>query len=142
EPVPLDHHLGHPGTAVVAARHRKTVGAGRHEGNEIVLLEHRDFTPLYQEISRLADRADDIGDDHAVLVFFHGLYAVIRVIESRPGQIVHSGIDHDEVLVVAGLGEEGFRDQYAGVADQVAARLEQQMHPETFGCGDYLLAVI
>src|SRR6185369_1252240 len=52
EPVPLDHHLGHPGTAVVAARHRKTVGAGRHEGNQIILLEHRDFTPLYQEVSR------------------------------------------------------------------------------------------
>ena len=56
----------------------------------------------------------------------HRADVVVRVVERRADEIVHPGIDDDEGLGLAALHVEHARDQDAGIADDEAARLEDQ----------------
>ena len=55
---------------------------------------------------------------------------VMRLIERRPDQIVHRGVDDDEILGLAALQIEHARDEDAGIADDQPARLEDQRAAE------------
>ena len=52
------------------------------------------------------------------------------VVERRPDQVVHRRVDDQEVLRVAFLHEDHFRDEDAGIADDQPARLEHHLQAE------------
>ena len=54
----------------------------------------------------------------------------MRLVQRRADQIVHRGVDDDEVLAVAVLHIDHAGDQDAGIADDHAARLEHQRAAE------------
>ena len=55
---------------------------------------------------------------------------MIALVKRGPDQIVHSGIDDDEFLLLGLLEIANARQQNAGVADQETARFEQNAQSE------------
>src|SRR5439155_16806974 len=53
--------------------------------------------------------------------------AVEGVVQRRPDQVVHGGVLDNEVLAARLLGEDDAADEYAGVADDKAPRLEDEL---------------
>ena len=53
---------------------------------------------------------------------------VIGIVKRRPQQVVHGGIDHDELLAVIPLAIDDASEQHSGRPDDGAARLQQQMN--------------
>ena len=58
--------------------------------------------------------------------WFHRFDMVIGVIQGGTHEVVHGGIDHDEVFLFAVFDELDARQQRACVADQAAAGFEDQ----------------
>ena len=56
---------------------------------------------------------------------------MIGLVEHRPDQVVHRAVNHDEALDVGLLDVKHARHERAGVADQHAAGLDNQLQPET-----------
>ena len=57
----------------------------------------------------------------------------MRLVQRRADQVVHAGVDDDEVLGLAALEVEHARDQDAGIADEQPAGLEDQRAAEIAG---------
>ena len=57
----------------------------------------------------------------------------MRLVQRRPDQVVHAGVDDDEILGLAALEIEHARDQDAGIADQQPPGLEDQRAAEIAG---------
>ena len=54
----------------------------------------------------------------------------MRLVQRRADQVVHRGVDDDEILAVAVLHIDHPGDQDAGIADDHPARLEHQRAAE------------
>ena len=57
----------------------------------------------------------------------------MRLVQRRTDEVVHAGVDDDEVLGLAALQVEHARHQDAGIADQEPPRLEDQRAAEIAG---------
>ncbi len=81
---------------------------------------------MREEIRAFADGADDLPSPHIAGARADRLHVVPGVVEGRPDQVVHRGVDDREVSSASRLEVENAREQHAGVADEIAAWLEQQ----------------
>ena len=79
---------------IIVGRHGESVGASAHDCEQITPLGPRDFAILGEEITALADRPHDVGDDLLRLVIYHGLNRLVRAVERRADEIVHATV-HD-----------------------------------------------
>ena len=61
----FDQHFGRQRTAIVVRRHRRAVGAGVADGDEIADLRPRQHAVAAERVAALADRADDLADGSA-----------------------------------------------------------------------------
>ena len=122
----FDQHLGGHPAGVVAARHRVAVGAGAEEADELALAHLLQRTVLGEAITALADGADDVGDQRGtggVAMQRHDL--VVTVVHRRPHEVVHRGIDNEEIFPGAALEVLDARQKHTGVADHEASVLEE-----------------
>ena len=87
---------------------------------------------LAEEVAGFANRADDVGGQRRDVFWFHRFDMVIGVIQGGTHEVVHGGIDHDEVFLFAVFDELDARQQRACVADQAAAGFEDQFHDDVY----------
>ena len=103
--VVLDQHFRHQRPGVVGAGLHRAVGARGHDRQEIAGLGLGQLAVEREIIAGFADRTDHVGGDDARAL--GGLAdrqdVVMRLVQRRADQIVHRGIDDDEILGVAGL---------------------------------------
>src|SRR6185503_18666841 len=118
---PGNQHFRGARAAVVVRAHRHRIGAARHE-REQVTFRRGERALLGEEIRALAHRTDHVVNSAAGRGFLDRLHFVPCLIERRADEIVHGGVDHEEArLAVLDAG-----DEHAGVADDRAARIEDQ----------------
>ena len=98
DPAILHHDFGRQGTPVVVRRHHRSVRAGIEDGEEIADLRSREPPIFPQRVAALAERADDIREHLRALARFHGLDAMVGVIEHRPDEFRHPRIENHEEL--------------------------------------------
>src|SRR5688572_851499 len=118
---PGHQHFGGAGPAVVVRAHRHGIGAARHEREEVA-LRRGERALLGKKVRALAHRPDDVVESAPGGRFLDRLHFVPCLIERRTDEIVHGGVDHEE----AGLEVLDAGDEHARVADERAARVEDQ----------------
>src|SRR4051812_7901415 len=123
----LDQHLRGAGPGVVIRAHRHAIGAGREDGEQVALAR-REPPLLGEEVGALADRSDDVVNSGcAALRRAHRANLMPSAVERRPQEVVHRGVDDQEIARRAGLHVFHARDEHAGVADDRAPRVEDQL---------------
>src|SRR5688572_19433314 len=85
-----------------------------------------------EEIAGFADRSDDIRVNGAAGFFLHGNDLVKGIIESGTNEIVHRGIDNDEVFAASAFHVFNASDKNSGVTGNEPARLEQDADTKGF----------
>ena len=130
-----DKHFGDERPAVIGAGLGRAIGAGGHHGKEIAGLRLDQAAVEREIVARLADRPDDVGNDspRPGRALANGADVVVRRIQRRADQIVHAGIDDDEGLGLAALYVDDARHQDAGIADDEAAGLENELAVKALG---------
>jgi hypothetical protein len=83
-----------------------------------------------KNITRLADWANHISAKGSGTGLTHGLDLMIRLIQSRPDQIIHSSIHDGEMLPPCFLAIENFRYQNTGVSNKKTTWFQQNFHLE------------
>ena len=66
---------------------------------------------------------------------------MVRLVERRAYQVVHTGVRDDKRLVAVPLHVEHPGEQRAGLRDQEASRLKQQVKSQMAGGGQHLLGI-
>ena len=122
---PVDDDLAGARAGVVVGAHRERVGA-RRAHREQIARGKREIAVVREEIRAFADGADDLPAARRVGARPHRLDVVPGIVERRPDEVVHRRVDDREIARVAGLQVQHAGQQHAGVADEKAARLEQQ----------------
>src|SRR5262249_10258465 len=117
-------------------RQAETIRSRAHNGQQLSGFKNRDISVLCDEIGRLAYGPDDI---HC-LFFSSRAYRpqlMMRTVQCRPDEIVHSGIDDQEFLCALTLLSENTSEKNAGVSDHDTAWFEHNRQPEIARrCGD------
>ena len=93
----IDHHFGGQRTAIVIRRHRRAVGAGVANRHEVADRQRRQHAVAADDVAALADRP--------TISYWRGrarprldrLDPVKRVVERRPHQLRHAGVDDREL---------------------------------------------
>jgi hypothetical protein len=83
-----------------------------------------------KDIARLADWANYISAKGSGTGLSHGLDLMIRLIQSRPDQIIHSSIHNREMLPPRLFSIENFRYQNTGVSNKKTTWFQQNFHLE------------
>ena len=129
--VPLHKRLRRQWTRIVIRRHDETVRAGAHERDQIALLHFRQRPILRKKIAAFANGTDDIDRfARGVLRFADRHDLVITLVKRGPDQVVHSGIDDHEFLVLGLFDVADARQEDTGIADEQTARLDQHAQSE------------
>ena len=125
---PLTITSAAPAARVVVARHAHRVGAGREDGDEVARRapracgRGRASRPIRRSGRRRRRRLRARRGARS-----HSTMPHPGAVHRRPRQVVHRRIDDAEVLARARLQVQHLADQDAGIADQRAAGLEQEL---------------
>lgn len=136
--VTVDEDLRGAGVVVVRAGHGHAIGAGGEDGDEIALGDGWERAVGGEEVGAFADGADDIAgfeageglglghvDGDVRGVDAGGPGEVVGLVERGADELVHAGVDDDELLGAAVLDVLDAGEEDAGVADDGAAGLEE-----------------
>jgi len=130
----VDEDLGGMDTGVVVRCQRHTVSAGVEQDGEVSGAELGQRAVAGEEVSGLADRAYDVRGLHGAVAGDHGKDLVVSLVERRTDEVVHGCVGDDEVLGAVLLGVEDAGEQRAGLRDQEAPGLEEQVRVEAVEC--------
>src|ERR1019366_3459943 len=101
------------------------------DGHAIAGLDRCERSIVGEEIARFADWTDDVNDlGFARLWLSKWLDRVVGVVEGRPNQVIHRRVDDDELLRSIFFAIENLGDQRAGLANQKANGLAQELKYE------------
>ncbi len=130
----LDQDLGGMDAGVVVGSEGHAVGAGVEEDGEVAGPEFGEGAVAGEEVPGLADGADDVGGLAGPVVHRrcgdHGEDLVVGLVEGGADEVVHGGVGDDEVLGTVLLGVEDTGEECAGLGDEEAAGLEEQVGVE------------
>ena len=110
----VDEDFGGSATGIVVARHAEAVGPGGKDRKQVAAFDRRQSPVFREEISGFANRPNYIDDLRAtqsqILVslgrnkFFadsNRPNEMECIIQRRTNQVIHSGIDYNEILLAA-----------------------------------------
>ena len=123
-----DHHLGGARPGVVVAGHAHRVGAGRQHGERSrpAATASARSRPSQSPDSQTGPTTSHVAASRRAALALDDPHP--GVVHRRPHQVVHRRVDDAEVLAPRrGLRYSTSRQQHAGVADQRAAGLEQDL---------------
>ena len=123
----VDHHLGRARPAVVVARHAHAVGAGRQHGEQVAGLRRRARGRARASRPTRRPGRRRPTSRGAASRSAHGTMPIqASYIAGRIRSFIAAST-MQKFFVVAGLEVQHLGHQHAGVADQRAARLEQDL---------------
>ena len=130
----LDEDLGGVDAGVVVGGQGHAVGSGVEQDGEVAGAELGGCAVPGEEVPSLADRAYDVRGLHGAVAGDHGKDLVVSLVERRTDEVVHGCVGDDEVLGAVLLGVEDAGEQRAGLRDQEAPGLEEQVRVEAVEC--------
>lgn len=134
----VDEDFRGAGVVVVRAGHGHAVGTGGEDGDEVALRDGGECAVGGEEVGAFADGADDVagfeagewlglghvdGDVRGVDACGPG--EVVGLVERGADELVHAGVDDDELLGAAVLDVLNAGEEDAGVADDGATGFEE-----------------
>ena len=120
-------NFGRPRARIVVRGLHKSIGPGRAYRQDLARSRIGHFPLTRQEIARLANRSDDIGEDSWAVRSHNRYDLVMRLVKRGANQVVHRRVDDDELFLAAPLAVKDRREQNARRAHDRAARFEHQL---------------
>ena len=119
---------GGSGRRKIGVAHHRAVGADVTNHDDIVDVDGGKDAIARVGVGAFADRSDDVDRRVGAVAANQRLDAVERVVERRPHQLGHAGIEHDESLRARELFDvDDPGQQHAGRSDQHAAGLDRHL---------------
>lgn len=132
----VDEDFGGEGAAVVVAGHDGAVGPGAEHGEELAGFGGGDTAFAGEGIAGFTDGADYIGLDGGALGFSDGDYFVVAFVEGWADEVIHGGVDDDEVAFAGFFEVFDAGDEDAGVTGDEASGFEEDFEAERLEQGD------
>ena len=122
----MHQNFGYQGPCIVFAGHDRAVGTRAAKGYQIVWGERRHQALPGEGIARFADRSYNVIG--LVLCsrrgFDDGNDIVMGIIHGRTDEIVHRGVEDQEIAALARFYVDHLAHHYPGIASHETARLD------------------